>query len=967
MSRRLDATYRLQLGPELDFRGARELVPYLRDLGVSHLYLSPCLEARHGSTHGYDVVDPTRISEALGGERAFRELAGAGLGVVLDIVPNHMAAEDENPFWADPDLRARFFDLDSRTGLHRRFFDIGGLAGVRIEDEGVFETTHALVLSLVAAGLVDGLRIDHVDGLADPAGYLERLRRAGVEQVWVEKIVEAGEAVREWPVAGTTGYDFLNDALGLFVDPAGEAPLTELYAELTGERRPFAEVAFEAKLEQAAGTFEPELRRLHRELDVPNLPLALASFPIYRTYVEPWNDVVHDADREAIARAALSDRLERILLLEERGHDDFVTRFQQSTGPVMAKGVEDTAFYRYLRLVALNEVGGDPGRFGLSVDEFHARTLERAGRFPRALLATQTHDTKRSADVRARIAALAGLAPEWAERARGWRVLEDPAEDYLLWQTLVGAWPLERERLEAYLVKALREAKLSTSWVEPDAAHEQRVLDAIGRLYASLPEDFEPFAKRVAEHGRRISLGMLLLKLTVPGVPDLYQGDELEDLSLVDPDNRRPVDWERRRRLLERLRRGAAPTAETAKLTTIVRALELRARRPDAFDGPYTPVEAGPEACAFLRGQDVLAVVPLRVEPGDAGFDLPPALAGRWRDVLTGVELKLAGRTRVAELVSGFPVSLLERLPAGAGRGHTVAMTAGGWTPEGWEERASGPPLERLPRLEDLPPAEHGYDRAAVQQAFEAFYRHAAQLDSTLRMLESMEVFARQAKDLRADIRALRASAWGPVPAPRPSWSAGSGERTYSRAGSGAPETLPRLVVEAAFIILVAIGAGIAELSAPLIVLLVLGAFLLVAAFELVTSTRRARLKPPEQPPVRDGAPVQAEQPPAEPEALPPGSDASAAVAEPTMIEPAPDLVEAPADDPEPAPRAVAAVDDPWEEGGAVVQLEPESADDADADRERDIAAEAGEDTVDDPGLQELSEPGPARFRRRRR
>ena len=262
-------TYRVQLTPELGFRRAREVVvPYLRDLGVSHLYLSPVLQARAGSTHGYDVVDPTRVSTELGGEEELRALCAAahanGLGTIIDVVPNHMAAsEEESRLWRDPELRARFFDWDPESGWYRRFFDIGELAGVRVEDHHVFEATHGKVLGLVAEGLADGLRIDHPDGLANPREYLERLRESGVERIWVEKILEPGEPLRaDWPVQGTTGYEFANDVTALFVDPAGEEPLTELYAELTGERRPFAEVAHEAKLEVARTTFAREFERL---------------------------------------------------------------------------------------------------------------------------------------------------------------------------------------------------------------------------------------------------------------------------------------------------------------------------------------------------------------------------------------------------------------------------------------------------------------------------------------------------------------------------------------------------------------------------------------------------------------------------------------------------------------------------------------------------------------------------------
>jgi (1->4)-alpha-D-glucan 1-alpha-D-glucosylmutase len=607
------ATYRLQLTPEFGFAQARELVPYLRELGVSHLYLSPALQARAGSQHGYDVVDPTRISDQLGGEDAFRELCEAGLEVLLDIVPNHMATSDENPFWSDEELRKTFFDLDLRTGMHRRFFDVGELAGVRQEDEAVFETTHAKVLELVAEGLVDGLRIDHPDGLANPREYLDRLARAGVERVWVEKILEAGEHLRDWPVQGTTGYEFANDSTALFVDPRAEKAFTDLYGELTGERRVFAEVAFDAKLEVAATLFEPELRRLHEELDVdaPNLALALASFHVYRTYVEPQAGVVADEDRAEIARAAIAESVARILTLDEPGHAAFVTRFQQTTGPVIAKGVEDTAFYRYLRLTALNEVGGDPGRFSLHVDDFHRGNMERELRFPLHLLATQTHDTKRSGDVRARITALTWLRDEWIELVRRWPQLDDANESYLVYQTMVGAWPLERERLDAYLEKALREAKVNTNWLEPNEAHEARVHAFVRERYEDSEwlAELQTFVRACSAAAQTIVLGTTLLKLTVPGVPDIYQGDEIESLSLVDPDNRRPVDWGLRRRLLAE--------RSDPKLELIRRVLAVR----DGFGG-YMPIDAGDDVCAFRRGAGSLVVVPLRA---GATKDIPEA------------------------------------------------------------------------------------------------------------------------------------------------------------------------------------------------------------------------------------------------------------------------------------------------------------------------------------------------------
>jgi (1->4)-alpha-D-glucan 1-alpha-D-glucosylmutase len=623
------AAYRLQLTPRFGFRDARRLVPYLRELGVSHLYLSPSFQARTSSQHGYDVTDPRAVSQELGGEDELRRLAASGLGVIFDIVPNHMAAGGENPFWSDEELRARVFDVDLRTHFHRRFFDIGDLWGVRQEDRDVFEATHAKLFELARDGLVDGVRVDHPDGLADPAGYFEWLAESGIRHVWAEKILEPGEELRAWPVEGTTGYEFLNDVMAICVEPSAEAKLTEAYEEVTGDTRRFEEIASLAKLEAAVNIFEPELRRLHEDVDEPNLALALASFQVYRTYVRPRSGEVSDADREEVARAGVSERLRRILLLQERGFDEFVTRFQQTTGPVMAKGVEDTALYRYFRLVALNEVGGSPARFGVDVDVFHDANARRAQRFPLHLLTTYTHDTKRSPDVRARIVALSWLADRWLERLADWRArldgLDDPREELLVLQTLVGALPIGRERLDAYLTKALREGKVSSSWLAPDEAHEAQVHEYAARAAALLEND--PFLADVRAVGRHISAAQLLLKLTVPGLPDLYQGDELEDLSLVDPDNRRPVDWDRRRRLLAGLGAGEPVTDETRKLFVIRRTLALRAELADAFGGTYEPVDLGPGVCGFTRGGRVLVAAAVR--PG-ARVHVP---AG-WRDVL---------------------------------------------------------------------------------------------------------------------------------------------------------------------------------------------------------------------------------------------------------------------------------------------------------------------------------------------
>jgi (1->4)-alpha-D-glucan 1-alpha-D-glucosylmutase len=610
------ATYRLQLGPRLDFAGARALVPYLRDLGISHLYLSPSMEARAGSTHGYDVVDPTSVSEALGGEDEFRRLCRAGLGVVLDVVPNHMAAsQEENPFWRDPLLRAKFFDLDWRTGEKRRFFDIGELAGVRMEDPEVFETLSRKVVQLAREGLVDGLRIDYPDGLSNPAQYFRRLRNAGVEHVWVEKILEPGEQLRDWPVEGTTGYDFLNDTTALFVDPTAEEPLTRLYRDVAGERRDFEEIAAEAKLEQARGTFEPEVEwlaaRLGEAAEGIDLAAALASFHVYRTYVDPDAGMVDGLDREAVRVARLPARLAAILLLEERGFDAFVLRFQQTTPPVMAKGVEDTAFYRYHRLTALNEVGGSPGRFSLPVDEFHAANLERARRFPLHLLASQTHDTKRSGDVRARLVGLSWIPQEWEAVVRGVEIPAGihPNDAYFVLQTVVGSWPLTRERLDAYIEKALREGKERSSWLDPDELYERRVQAFAWAQHEALAG----FARRLAPVGAEITLSQTLLKLACPGVPDIYQGDESWSFNLVDPDNRRPVDLQ-----------ALAQERDNPKLELV------RAVLAESIEGGYQPVDAGSDVCAFTRGRHLVAV-PLRRR---ARYEAPagwcPVVPGLW-------------------------------------------------------------------------------------------------------------------------------------------------------------------------------------------------------------------------------------------------------------------------------------------------------------------------------------------------
>jgi (1->4)-alpha-D-glucan 1-alpha-D-glucosylmutase len=722
------STYRVQLSGRFGFAAARGVVGYLADLGVSHLYVSPILRARAGSPHGYDLVDPTQVAPELGGEAGLRALVAGlrehGMGLVADLVPNHMAASHENPWWVET-LRhghsspsAKVFDIDWEAGggrvrlpvlaapldrvagqvrvdgdwvvyhqhrfplapgssrleeqhyelvdwrraavdgNYRRFFDINELVGVRQEDPEVFELTHAAVLGLVAEGLVDGLRVDHVDGLADPAGYLERLAARGVPWVAVEKILADGERLPDWPVAGTTGYEFLAVADGLFVDPAAAATFADRYARLSGRDPDTAGLETSCKREVLHGSFGAEVAAVARRL--PGDPVANRAaveqlaihYPVYRTYMR---DRVSDADRAVVtaARAACgpSEALDRLVdaLLLERPAPLAVRRFQQLTGAVMAKGVEDTACYRDTRMVARNEVGGDLARFGRSVAEFHEANAEREARWPRSLLATSTHDTKRGEDVRARLAVLSELAERWWELAERWTARlagpVEPGDALLLWQTIVGAWPLEAERCRAYMEKALREAKLRTSWAEPDAGYERAVAELVGRAYADaeLRAELEALLAEVVPAGRAKAAGLALLRLTSPGVPDTYQGTEVEQLTLVDPDNRRPV--------------GFRPDGSLKHLVTRT-ALRLRRTRPELFAG-YRPLPA-PGLVAFLRGEDRLAVVVTRLGGGAADGELVELPGGPWRELLSGRTLA-GGPTPAGELTARFAHALLVR------------------------------------------------------------------------------------------------------------------------------------------------------------------------------------------------------------------------------------------------------------------------------------------------------------------
>jgi (1->4)-alpha-D-glucan 1-alpha-D-glucosylmutase len=603
---------------------------------------------------------------------------------------------------------------------YRRFFDITTLVGLRAEDPRVFEDTHRLLLDLVAEGDVTGLRVDHVDGLRDPAGYLERLAAAAPgASVVVEKILAVDEHLPDtWPVAGTSGYDFLNRVGDLFVDPGGLAALHDELSRLTGDDRGFDEVAVEAKTqvmdhELAAETERLtellvrvcEPRRRHRDHTRRDLRTALrevaASMRVYRTYVAPGTATT-PTDRGRIAEAIeavrdhrpdvdgeLLDLLERVLTLDETGEleQELAVRFQQLSAPVMAKGVEDTAFYRFPRLLSANEVGGDPGQSGRGVEPFHAHNRHVAARWPATMLTLSTHDTKRSADVRARLSLLSEIPDAWTDAVQRWRAHNerhrrdgwpDPVTELVLYQSLVGAWPIEPDRLEATMLKSINEAKVHTSWGQRDEAYERSVIGFVravteDQAFLDLVQGFLA-AHDLLRLGRLTSLSQVALLLTAPGVPDLYQGDDLWDLSLVDPDNRRPVDFEARSKGLAAVEEGdEAPLHPEAleqgltKLWLIHRLLSHRRRRPDAYEGSYDAVAvAGPAAdhvVAFHRPR-LAVVVPrllLRLEQqgwGDTTVQLP---TGRWRDVLGGGPARAGGTVPVEELLSDRPAAVLER------------------------------------------------------------------------------------------------------------------------------------------------------------------------------------------------------------------------------------------------------------------------------------------------------------------
>ena len=567
---------------------------------------------------------------------------------------------------------------------YRRFFAISDLAAVRVEDPEVFDATHREVLRWVADGDVDGLRIDHPDGLTDPKDYLHRLR-AHAPDTWivVEKILEPGEELpRSWPIAGSTGYDALAEVDGVLIDPAGAEVFTMLDTELTGVQTSWPQLVHDCKLDVATGMLGSELRRLARL--APSIPdgtdaLAevLACFPVYRSYLPDGVEYLDEAlaaaqRRRADLRAALAALSSRL----HEPRDELAIRLQQTSGAVMAKGVEDTAYYRWTRFLALNEVGGDPDRFGLDLDDFHAAMAHREQVAPHGMTTLSTHDTKRSADVRARLAVLSELPDWWASTVREFTGLAeaagapvpDAALGHLLWQTVVGAWPLPPERLHAYLEKAMREARTQTTWTDPDKAFEtamHAVADAIlddSQLHSAVATA----AARIIPAGWSNSLSAVLIQLAMPGVPDTYQGGELWDLSLVDPDNRRPVDFTARADLLAQIDQGWLPDVDAsgaAKLLVVSRTLRTRRDQPDRFTGYLALRATGPaasHAVAFARNGLVAVATRLPVGLTGCGGWGETVLAlpeGSWTSAFTGAAV--SGDVPLAELLARYPVALL--------------------------------------------------------------------------------------------------------------------------------------------------------------------------------------------------------------------------------------------------------------------------------------------------------------------
>ncbi|WP_197383112.1 malto-oligosyltrehalose synthase [Mycolicibacterium mengxianglii] len=756
------STYRLQLrGDEFRFADAVELLDYLAELGISHVYLSPILTPVPGSTHGYDVTDPTTVSAELGGADGLAALSAAarerGLGVIVDIVPNHVGVDQPklNPWWWDvlrngrESAYASYFDIDWtldrdgrivlpvlgsdsdvedltvdgdvlrlgdlefpiapgtadgtgtqvhdrqhyrligwRNGIcgYRRFFSITSLAGIRQEDRDVFDASHVEVRRWFDEGLIDGVRVDHPDGLSDPAGYLVWLRELIGPQAYlvVEKILAVDEALEPTlPVDGTTGYDALREVGGVLIDPTGEPALTELVGSAGFDYQQVPAMVTELKIAAATKTLASELARVSRAIvatvghDHPRLGDAVAALlthiDVYRSDYRGLSAMMPTAIAETVSAAPeLAQPLELVSAAVATGGEASV-RLQQLCGAVTAKAIEDCLFYRDPRLVALNEVGGEPERFGVGTAEFHQSSALRARYWPTAMTTLTTHDTKRGEDVRARIGVLSQVPSLWSQLVTGWEnqaPTPDSATGLFLWQNIFGVWPEDgvvtdelRTRLHGYAEKAMREAAVHTTWNDPDSDFESAVHSWVDRvLDGPVANELSALLNRVVAHAHNDALAQKLLALTVPGVPDVYQGTELWEDSLVDPDNRRPVDFAARRAELASLTHP--------KLRVVTAALQLRRARPDTFlAGGYTPVFAEGAAAdhlvAFLRGADVLVAVSrwtLGVEETgweDTTLTLP---AGTWTDRISGASF--TGAVGAGQLFADLPVALLERTDA---------------------------------------------------------------------------------------------------------------------------------------------------------------------------------------------------------------------------------------------------------------------------------------------------------------
>ena len=749
------STYRLQLRPGFGFDEATDLLDYFADLGISHLYLSPILTAAPGSEHGYDVTDPTSVSSALGGPEGLARLSSAardrGIGLIVDIVPNHLgvALPQYNPWWSDvlthgrSSRFARFFDIDwaldegrivlpvlgsedDLAGLrigddrlrlwdkafpiaagtgggdpvavlarqhyrpvdwhtgecgYRRFFSITDLAGLRQEDPEVFEASHAEVRRWFDEGLVDGLRIDHPDGLADPAAYLHRLRGLVGPDAYlvIEKILAADEALEPTlAVQGSTGYDALREIGGVLVDPAGEPALTALAGAAGFDRTRVAATVTELKCSAATETLAAELSRLRRcvtaavghdhELLAEAIVMLVSRIPVYRCDYHGLSAMLGRVIAEVVlARPELADPL--LLVSAAVQQPEAAARLQQLCGAVTAKAVEDCLFYRDPVLVSGNEVGCSPGGFAVSAAEFHRAAAQRSRYWPSSMTTLTTHDTKRGEDVRARISVLSQVPDVWADQVAAWEELAPspgPMTGLFLWQNIFGVWPEDgnvgdelRFRLHAYAEKAIRESGLQSSWTDPDTEFEAAVHAWIDAVCAGpVADGLSMLAAQLSPHARNNALAQKLLALTVPGVPDVYQGTELWEDSLVDPDNRRPVDFTARR---------AALADGHPKLDVVTAALRLRRRRPASLlSGEYRPLIAdglrAAHLVSFARGDDVVvAVSRWTVALAQTGWEnttleLPP---GRWADLVGGGAA--SGRVPLAVLFNAAPVALLER------------------------------------------------------------------------------------------------------------------------------------------------------------------------------------------------------------------------------------------------------------------------------------------------------------------